>query len=127
MILSISSVRLDTNHYKIDAFMKQLCCDIRYTRLKNMNSDYSTYIRFNKKNSSIREYILREHGEDKRIVKLPDNVITYNSVEVIDFTPFGKLDQQGETITIIYDKKEYIMTIVPFSGRVLIKEDRYSN
>ncbi len=127
IIFSIPIGKFYIKDYQIDSFTRQLCSDIRYTRIKNLNSDYSTGIYYTKKSNGEVAYVLRDGGECKKEVKLPKNTDISKSVEIIQFSPQGVLLKKGETI-IITDKKnnkKREITIVPFSGRVLIKEGIY--
>lgn len=109
--------------------MRQLCSDVRYIRIKNMNSDYSTYIYYKKENNEVISYVLRENGKNKKEVELPKETKLYNSINSIIFSPGGALSERGETIIIVDNKnnKKREITIVPFSGRILIKEGIYNN
>ncbi|WP_153011567.1 pilus assembly FimT family protein [Alkalithermobacter thermoalcaliphilus] len=127
IVLAIPLFKVQIRNYQIDSFIRQLAHDIRYVRVKNMNSDYSTYIYYKDYEDNVKSYVLREKGQDKKEVKLPKNTIISHSVKQIKFSLSGALTQQGETI-VITDKvtnKKRELTIVPFSGRVLIKEDIY--
>ncbi|OPJ55619.1 hypothetical protein [Alkalithermobacter paradoxus] len=127
IILVIPACKIYVREYQIDSFVRQLAHDIRYTRVKNMNSDYSTYIYYKEYEDGTKSYILREAGQDKKEVKLPNNTILSRSINKITFSLSGSLSQQGETIVVIdrLKNKRKELTIVPFSGRVLIKEDIY--
>jgi hypothetical protein len=127
ILISIPICKFYLKDYKIDSFVRQLCSDIRYTRIRNINSDYSTYIYYNKKSNGINSYILRENGKNKKEVELPKNTDIYHTSQKIIFTLTGSLNNQGDIITIIdrdRNKKREI-TIVPFSGRILVKEGIY--
>ncbi|WFD08984.1 hypothetical protein [Tepidibacter hydrothermalis] len=128
MVISlIPTYKINIRDYKIDSFIRQLCSDIRYTRIKNMNYDDSTKIYYEKSPKGTVSYVLKESKQIKKKVELPPNTeITYG-VEKIDFGLNGVIRHKGETIKIKdkTNKKIKIITIVPMSGRVLIKEGIY--
>ncbi|SHH07844.1 hypothetical protein [Tepidibacter thalassicus] len=127
ILLSISICKFYLKDYKIDSFVRQLCTDIRYVRIKNINSDYSTYIYYKKKPNGVNSYVLREDGKDKKEVELPQNTDIYYSCSKVIFNLTGSLNYQGDTIVIIDrdNNKKREITIIPFSGRTLIKECIY--
>ena len=128
MIVSlIPMYKINIREYKIDSFVKQLCSDIRYTRIKNMNYDDYTKIYYEKSPNGTVSYVLKESKKVKKKVALPQNMDISYGVRVIEFGLRGVLRYKGDTIKI-KDKtnnKIKIITIVPFSGRVLIKEGIY--
>ena len=126
IILLISTLcfpKLNINKYKIDLFTKQLCSDIRYIRNENMLGNLNAYIYYN--NDKINSYIVRNDGKDLKKVTLPKETKLSYDQSRIRFKRDGTPDPKGQTI-IIYNKdvkKE--ITIVPVSGRVLLKEGKY--
>lgn len=127
IITMISSIVLSNfyiDKYKVNSFTKQLCSDIRYVRARNMSSDFSTYIYYKNTNNVI-SYILREGGNDIKEVSLPKNIIISNKISKIIFRQDGAIGENGETITVTYKGEKTEITIVPFSGRVLLKEGIY--
>lgn len=127
IITMISSIVLSNfyiDKYKVNSFTKQLCSDIRYVRARNMSSDFSTYIYYKNTNNVI-SYILREGGNDIKEVSLPKNTIISNKISKIIFRQDGAIGENGETITVTYKGEKTEITIVPFSGRVLLKEGIY--
>ena len=127
IITMISSIVLSNfyiDKYKVNSFTKQLCSDIRYVRARNMSSDFSTYIYYEDVDNVV-SYILRESGNDIKKVSLPKNAKLYHSIDIIKFRLDGGIDGIGETITATYNGKNTEITIVPFSGRVLLKEGIY--
>ena len=126
-LTGICVFRFDSREVKIEAFARSLCSDIRYVRLKNMSSDYTTLIKYEILEDGRNAYILMENGKVVHRVALPRDTDIYHSVRVIKFTCTGALSSRGETIRINDTKsgKDTILTIVPFSGRVLIKEGIY--
>lgn len=110
--------------YEINSFTKQLCSDIRYVRRANMLSDLKTYIYYIEDDKSI-SYLVRENGKDLKQVFLPENTkLQYDSTR-IKFKPDGLPDPKGQTIKIYNEKIKKEITIVPISGRVLLKEGKY--
>ena len=127
IITMISSIVLSNfyiDKYKVNSFTKQLYSDIRYVRARNMSSDFSTYIYYKNTNNVI-SYILREGGNDIKEVSLPKNTIISNKISKIIFRQDGAIGENGETITVTYKGEKTEITIVPFSGRVLLKEGIY--
>ncbi|CAH2212944.1 conserved protein of unknown function [Tepidibacter aestuarii] len=128
MVISLIPIyKINIRDYKIDSFVRQLCSDIRYTRIKNMNYGNSAKIYYEKSEEGTTSYILKDFGKIKKKVRLPKNTDIYYSVEKIDFGLNGVIRHRGETIKIKdkINKKTKIITIVPISGRVLIKEGIY--
>jgi Tfp pilus assembly protein FimT len=127
IITMISSIVLSNfyiDRYKINSFTKQLCSDIRYVRARNMSSDFSTYIYY-KNEDNVISYVLREDGNDIKQVSLPKNTKLSYAISKIIFKQDGTINGIGETITVTYEGKKTEITIVPFSGRVLLKEGIY--
>lgn len=124
VITSVCFFRGDTNKYEVDLFTKQLCSDIRYVRKSNMLGDFNTYIYYKNENDKI-SYILRSDGKDKKKVYLPQNTKISYGKNTIKFKSDGAPNPIGQTI-IVYNKKvKKEITIVPISGRVLLKEGKY--
>lgn len=128
MVISLIPIyKVNIRDYEIDSFARQLCSDIRYTRIKNMNYDYSTKIYYEKSSDGSISYVLKESKHIKKKVELPKNAEIIYGAEKIDFGLNGAIRHKGETIKI-KDKtnnKIKVITIVPMSGRVLIKEGMY--
>ncbi|MGL6107445.1 pilus assembly FimT family protein [Romboutsia sp.] len=110
--------------YQINSFAKQLCSDIRYVRKSNMLGSSDTYIYY-KKQGNVKSYILRENSKDTKEIVLPQNVELYYAREKIQFRQDGSPEPAGSTITIMNKKVKKEITIVPISGRVLLKEGKY--
>lgn len=127
-IISILSFIVLSNfyvdEYKVNSFARQLCSDIRYVRAKNMSCDFSTYIYY-KNTQNVVSYVLREDSNDTKEVSLPKNTFVSHNINKIIFRQDGVIGESGETITIKYKGKKTEITIVPFSGRVLLKEGIY--
>ena len=79
---------------------------------------------FTKQNNT-KGYILRENGEDIKSVFLPEGVDLRCPVNKIFFKTNGCFYIGGTTISIIQKNNYTEITIVPTSGRVLIKEGIY--
>ncbi len=110
--------------YEVESVTKQLCSDIRYTRKRNMLKDTSSYVYFKNENN-VYSYIVRENGLNKKEVKLSEGIkIQYVRQQVI-FRESGAPSYGGTTIKVIYKDVEKEITIVPVSGRVLLKEGKY--
>lgn len=124
MISSIVLSNFYIDRYKINSFTKQLCSDIRYVRARNMSSDFSAYIYY-KNEDNVISYVLREDGNDIKQVSLPKNTKLSYAISKIIFKQDGTINGIGETITVTYEGKKTEITIVPFSGRVLLKEGIY--
>ncbi|MEF9992511.1 MAG: hypothetical protein RRZ84_00125 [Romboutsia sp.] len=127
IILLISSMCLPKDNIEkhlINSFTKQLCSDIRYVRQKNMLSDSSSYIIY-ENNSGKSGYVLKENGKTKKSVFLPTNTKLNYSPNTIKFLPDGSPYPTGGTISVTNNKIKKEITIVPVSGRVLLKEGKY--
>ncbi|WP_195939757.1 pilus assembly FimT family protein [Romboutsia sp. 1001713B170131_170501_G6] len=110
--------------YYINSFTKQLTADIRYVRRVNMLGDLSTYIYYDLNNKN-KSYILKSQGEIKKEVSLPNETkIEYGESKII-FRTDGSPDRRGQTIRVYKGNIKKEITIVPISGRVLLKEGKY--
>ena len=134
ILTSLAGVLLfgvDTRNVKIETFVRSLCSDIRYVRLRNMSAENTTLVKQEVLEDGRDAYVLKEGGKVLRQVALPKDTVIEHSFGVIQFTCTGVLTGssrgRGETIKIIDNKSEEstTLTIVPFSGRVLIKEGIY--
>ncbi|MCT4509823.1 MAG: hypothetical protein N4A48_13905 [Tepidibacter sp.] len=127
IIASIPIYKINIRPYKIDSFVRQLCSDIRYVRIQNMNYDNHAKIYYEKSDEGTTAYILKECGEIKKRVELPKYTEIIYGLQKITFGLSGGVRDTGETIKIKdkINKKIKIITIVPMSGRVLIKEGIY--
>ena len=115
LIATMSFTKINLSNYKVNAFAKQMASDIRYVRKIN---------RLGKQNNT-KGYILRENGEDIKSVFLPEGVDLRCPVSKIFFKTNGCFYIGGTTISIIQKNNYTEITIVPTSGRVLIKEGIY--
>lgn len=113
------------NHI-INSFTKQLCVDIRYVRRCNMIEDASTYIVYIKENNKS-GYAVKQKGEFIKSVLLPNDVSINDNINnsSIKFDKYGAPYPNGGTIRIGNKKSKKEITIVPVSGRVLLKEGQY--
>jgi len=89
-----------------------------------MSSDFSTYIYYENK-ENVASYILREDGKNIKKVSLPKNTKLSYTISKIIFRQDGGINGVGETIIVTHKGKNTEITIVPFSGRVLLKEGIY--
>lgn len=109
----------------ITSTVKQLCADIRFVRRCNMLEDSSTYITYVEE-SGKKGYSIKQNGEQIKSVFLPKNtVIKENMNNMIRFDRYGAPYPNGGTIKIENSKISKEITIVPVSGRVLLKEGKY--
>ena len=120
----MSFTKINLSNYKVNAFAKQMASDIRYVRKINRLGNSKVYMYFTKQNNT-KGYILRENGEDIKSVFLPEGVDLRCPVNKIFFKTNGCFYIGGTTISIIQKNNYTEITIVPTSGRVLIKEGIY--
>lgn len=72
-----------------------------------------------------KSYIVRNDGKDLKKITLPEETkLSYNQSR-IRFKRDGSPDPKGQTITIYNKDFKKEITIVPISGRVLLKEGKY--
>ena len=128
LISSICFVKFQCDNYKINAFARSLCSDIRYVRRENMLNNSTVYIRFINENNRYGYTLHRCKKEDKKVL-LPRNTnLSYPinlGSSLIKFNRDGSFIQGGGTISINKDNNYKYITIVPVSGRVLVKEGIY--
>ena len=125
LITTICFPRENVNKYQVNSFTKQLCSDIRYVRKSNMNGNLNVYIYY-KNNQGKASYALREKGKDVKEVYLPKDAEIKYVREKIIFKKDGSPDPLGTTIKVTYKDIKKEITIVPISGRVLLKEGIYA-
>ena len=113
----------DGSKHQINSFAKQLCSDIRYVRKCNMLGDLNTYIYYKEEDNKI-SYILRSNFKDVKEIDLPNDAKLIGLSRII-FKTNGYPDPKGQTIEIISNSIKKQITIVPVSGRVLLKEGKY--
>lgn len=124
LIGTISFSKFDLSNYKINSFMRQLASDMRYVRKMNKIGNNSVYIVLEKGNGK-NGYVLRENGQIAKTVYLPKNIGLECSQSKLSFNGSGYFNGGGTTISIIKKQGFIQMTVVPVSGRVLIKEGIY--
>ncbi|WP_042271944.1 hypothetical protein [Faecalimicrobium dakarense] len=124
IISSLCFPKDSVNKHQINLFTKQLCSDIRYVRKANMLGNLKTYIYYFEDNKST-SYIVRENGKDLKKVHLPSGANIQYGNSKVKFKPDGSPDPKGQTINIYKDNLKIELTIVPVSGRVLLKEGKY--
>lgn len=124
LISTISFVKFNLSDYKINSFVKQMTSDMRYIRKINKLGNSNVYIAFITQDN-FDGYILRENGETTKQVFLPENVDLKCPVSKLLFNTNGSFYTGGTTISIIQKNNYTEITIVPTSGRILIKEGIY--
>ena len=72
-------------------------------------------------------YIIKNNSSIIKTVNLPKDSTLSAPTSIIKFKSDGTLNSKGETIIINSNNRKIEITIVPFSGRVLLKEDKYEN
>ncbi|MBQ6631014.1 MAG: hypothetical protein IJH55_02630 [Romboutsia sp.] len=110
--------------YQINSFIKQLCSDIRYVRNINMMGNTNAYV-YLEKNDEGSSFKLNEDRNDIKQVYLPKDCKFQFTRSIIKFKSDGTPTPSGTSIKIINKDKVIEITIVPISGRVLIKEGKY--
>lgn len=123
-ILMISFPKEKSQRYEIDSFARQLVGDIRYVRSMNSNGNLSIYLQniISKENP---RYVIKENDNVLKTVYLPKNSNLSYPSSTIKFKSDGTLSSKGETIIIQSKHIKVKITIIPFSGRVLLKEGIY--
>lgn len=110
--------------YQFNSFIKQLCSNIRYVRNVNMMGNTNAYVYLEKSDDG-GSFKLREDGKDIKQVYLPKDCKIKYERQMIKFKSDGTPLHSATTIKISHKNKEVEITIVPISGRVLIKEGKY--
>lgn len=123
-ILMISFPKEKSQKYEIDSFARQLVGDIRYVRSMNSNGNLSVFIE-NISTQDNPRYVIKENTDIVKTVYLPKNSSLSYPSSTIKFKSDGTLSSKGETIIIDSKYRKIKITIIPFSGRVLLKEDIY--
>ena len=124
LICTIAFSKFDLDNYKVNSFIRQLNSDIRYVRSVNKLGNNKVYIAFTKQNNCS-GYVLIENGSNTKSVFLPKNIKLSYPISKIMFDHQGAFYMGGTTISVGNDKNYTEITIVPVSGRVLIKEGLY--
>lgn len=119
ILAAIGVPRIDKTPYDMKVYSRQLCADLRYIRLMKMtegeNYQITLYEQF---------YKVLNGTKELKTVKAPKNVVILYTRQHISFTSYGA-PTFSDTISI-QDKtsgKYYEVTIVPSSGRVLLKDE----
>ena len=123
-ILMISFPKEKSQKYEMDSFARQLVGDIRYVRSMNSNGNLSVFLE-NISTQDNPRYVIKENTDIMKTVYLPKNSSLSYPSSTIKFKSDGTLSSKGETIIIDSKDRKIKITIIPFSGRVLIKEDMY--
>jgi len=110
--------------YQLNSFTKQLCSDIRYVRNINMLGNTNTYLYLDN-NGESSSFTLNENKKNIKQVYLPKECKIEYTRPMVKFKVDGTPYPSGTTIKIIYKNRKKEITIVPISGRVLIKEGKY--
>ncbi len=124
VIGTISFAKFNLTNYKVNSFIKQMTSDIRYIRQVNKVGNERIYMLFIQENNCD-GYILLENGEKVKSVFLPENIDLECPQSKILFNTSGGFFKGGTTISVISKKSYTEITIVPTSGRILIKEGMY--
>ncbi|GAA0091672.1 hypothetical protein UT300009_17000 [Paraclostridium bifermentans] len=123
-ILMISFPKEKSQKYEMDSFARQLVGDIRYVRSMNSNGNLSVFLENISTHDNPR-YVIKENTDIVKTVYLPKNSSLSYPSSTIKFKSDGTLSSKGETIIIDSKDRKIKITIIPFSGRVLLKEDMY--
>ncbi|EQK45918.1 MULTISPECIES: hypothetical protein [Paraclostridium] len=123
-ILMISFPKEKSQKYEMDSFARQLVGDIRYVRSMNSNGNLSVFLE-NISTQDNPRYVIKENTDIMKTVYLPKNSSLSYPSSTIKFKSDGTLSSKGETIIIDSKDRKIKITIIPFSGRVLLKEDMY--
>ena len=123
-ILMISFPKEKSQKYEMDSFARQLVGDIRYVRSMNSNGNLSVFLE-NISTQDNPRYVIKENTDIVKTVYLPKNSSLSYPSPTIKFKSDGTLSSKGETIIIDSKDRKIKITIIPFSGRVLLKEDMY--
>lgn len=124
LISTISFSYFNLDSYKVNSFIRQLNSDIRYVRKVNKLGNTKVHIIFTQ-NNGCNGYILKENGYNAKEKYLPKGINLSCPVGKILFDRQGAFYVGGTTITIGESGNYTDITIVPVSGRVLIKEGIY--
>lgn len=126
LIATLCFPKDNVEKYLINSFTKQLSSDIRYVRQSNILEDSSTYIIYIE-NDGKKGYSIKQKGESIKDMYLPRGAtITHNiGANKIRFLADGSPYPTGGTIRVSNSKSSKEITIVPVSGRVLLKEGKY--
>ena len=124
LISSLCFPKDNIKKYQVNSFVKQLCSDIRYIRNINMMGNTDAYV-YLENNDGQYSFTLNENKKNIKTVHLPKECKIEYTRQLIKFKSDGKPYPSGTTIKIVYENTKKEITIVPISGRVLIKEGKY--
>ncbi len=113
-------------NHNVEYFARQLVSDIRYIRTINMNGNLNLHIE-QTPSTDPPYYTIKDNSNIIKTINLPKGSKLTSPSNIIKFKSDGTLSTKGETITITLNKLKLEITIVPFSGRVLLKEGKYAS
>lgn len=124
LLLSIALPRLDTSTYKLLEASKILRDDIRYVRYMKMTEGQNLRIFFQRN-----KYVLLEGTKVVKEVKLKSGFSLYQNFKdsQIAFSFNGAPSASGGTAALVsdMDKKYCEITVVPGTGRIILKNKVY--
>ncbi|MGL5715568.1 MAG: hypothetical protein ACRCXT_20450 [Paraclostridium sp.] len=126
ILISIVFPKNKMEKYNLESFARQLVSDIRYVRNMNINGNSNYYIE-QKSLENPPKYVLKKNSDTIKSVSLPKNSKLICPSNIIKFKSDGTLSTRGETIVISLESLRLEITIIPFSGRVLLKEGKYAS
>jgi len=125
LVLSIVLPRLDTGTYRLLAASKTLRDDIRYVRYMKMTEGQNLRILFQRK-----KYHLLQGTKVVKEVTLESDFSLYQNFKdgQIAFSFNGGPSTSGGTATLVNnkDKKYCEVTVVPGTGRIILKNQVYN-
>lgn len=118
IILSIGITKISFRDYKLEAYAKELTIDIRKTRYLKITKGKPHHILL-----KTDRYFVYEDNELVKEVELADIALRHEFKDSISFSYKGS-PKMGGTIGMIdmKTKKKYTISIVPFTGRVLLQK-----
>ncbi|AOT68169.1 type II secretion system protein [Geosporobacter ferrireducens] len=119
LLTSIAAPRMDKTFFNMKVYSRELCADIRYIRLMKMTEGGAYRILLHEE-----YYRVLNGSKELKTVELPKHMQLLYPAQVIRFNQNGAPSWSG-TISV-RDKKSgryYEITIVPASGRVLLKDE----
>ncbi len=124
MVVYVVFPKDNIQKYELDSFARQFASDIRYVRSININGNENFYLE-NIKSTDESRYVIKDNSKIIKTVYLPRNSYLVSTYPIIKFKSDGTLNSRGETIILKSEYREIEITIIPFSGRVLLKEGKY--
>lgn len=124
VILGIGVLKIDKTNYYLRTQGKLLCTEIRRVRLLRMTQGEGFKIWLEKN-----QYKLLNGSKEVKIVPLDPHYKLLYGKNTILFKYDGTPEYGGDTITIknIKNNKYMEMTIVPVSGKVLLKDEIFTS